>query len=167
MKIAGLDLALATGWAHGERGATPSYGNFKLPGFDDANRARSCASLYAAVQFMVRENGIEGVVIEFPIAPKRKNKRGILLPAGAHGVRMLTMISGAAQAGAHSGGAKHFWMPEPSTWRKAVLGNGFPDKPKEAAFQYCKMVLGLRVEDDNAAEACCLVEFGHAQARLL
>ena len=167
MRIIGLDLALATGYAWGDRGVRPIYGNFNLHGFDEANRARICAALYAAVQSIVRENGIEGAVIEFPIAPKRKNSRGVLLPAGAHGVRMLTMISGAAQAGAYSGGCRHFWMPEPATWRKAVLGNGFPEKPKDEAFKYCKMVLRLNVQDHTAAEACCLVEYGHAQARLI
>lgn len=168
MKILGLDLALSTGWAQGERGAQTHYGVFKLPGFSDHLLPRSCASLYSAVQTMVRANNIEGVVIEAPLqAIFRKNKRGIETNSSSHGIRALTMISGAAQAGAINGGAKHIWMPEPRAWRKAVLGNGSPEKPKEAAFQYCKTVLKLNPQDDNAAEAICLVSYGLGQEKLI
>lgn len=168
MRILGLDLAENTGWSFGEKACQPHYGVFKLPGFSEHNLPRSCASLYSAVHSMVRANNIEGVVIEAPLqAVYRKNKRGVTTKTSAHGTRVLTMISGAAQAGAINGGAKKLWMPEPTTWRKAVLGNGYPDKPKEAAFQYCKMVLRLTIADDNAAEACCLAEYGHGQAKLI
>lgn len=168
MKILGLDPSGNCGFAFGERGGQTLYGVFKLPGFSDHLLPRSCASLYSAVQSMVRANNIEGVVIEAPLqAIFRKNKRGIETNSSSHGIRALTMISGAAQAGAINGGAKHLWMPEPRSWRKAVLGNGSPEKPKEAAFQYCRMVLGLYPDDDNSAEAICLVQFGHGQATLI
>jgi hypothetical protein len=167
MKIMGLDLALLSGFSFGERGARPHYGTFKLPGFSEHQLPRSCASVYSAVRSMTQSNGIEGVVIEMAIAPKRKNKRGVLLPANSHGVRALTMISGAAHAGAINGGAKYIWTPAPNVWRLQVLGRGFPDKPKHAAYEYCRMVLGLKIDDDNACEAVLLGEYGHAQARLL
>jgi hypothetical protein len=168
MKILGLDLSLNTGWSFGDRGCQPQYGLFTLPGFSEHLLPRSCASLYSAVQSMVRANNIEGVVIEAPLqAIYKKNSRGIVTNSSSHGIRALTMISGAAQAAVINGGAKHLWMPEPATWRKSVLGSGYPDKPKEAAFQYCKMVLGLNIGDDNSAEAACLVEYGHGQSKLI
>ena len=167
MKILGLDLAGRCGYGHGERAGPFQFGAFDLPGFDDLNRAKSYAGAYSIVQALVRENDIEAVVIEAPLMTvTRKNKRGISTPTSSHGTRVLTMLSGAAQAAAFSGGARRFWMPEPSQWRKQVLGAGYPDDPKVAALRYCRLVLKLDVADHNSAEGLCLMAYGHGQARL-
>ena len=158
MKILSIDGALRCGWAFGDKTGRPYFGTWDLPGFSDQKRAASFASAYSAVQAMVRANNIEGVVIEAPLH---------LGGRSSHGERCLTMLSGALQAGACNGGAKSIWMPAPNTWRKHVLGNGFPKHAKSAAIEYCKLVLKIAVTDDNIADALCLWQFGHGQARLL
>ena len=96
----------------------------------------------------------------------RKNKRGISTPASSHGTRVLTMLSGAAQAGAYSGGARRFWMPQPHEWRKSVYGAGFPEDPKQRARDYCRQVYQLVIESGDAAEAAAMLSYGFGQARL-
>lgn len=168
MNILGLDLARKTGFAHSDNHAKPTWGSFELPGFDDLSLQKTMGSIYAAVISLVRENEIEGVVLEAPLTGVyRKNSRGISTPTSTHGTRVLTMLSGAAQAGAYNGGAKTFWIPEPHHWRKQVLGIGFPENPKASARRYCQMVFQIDVHDDDAAEAVCLLSFGHAQAKLI
>ena len=164
----GLDLSEEVGWAFGDKAERPHFGTFTLPGFSDAKRARTMASVYSAVMAMVRANNVEGVAIEAPgIGIRRKNKRGITTPTSAHGTQVLTMLSGAAQAGAINGGAKFLWMPQSNEWRKAVLGNGYPEHPKSAAVEYCNLFLKCAVTNHNAAEGLCLMVFAHGQARLL
>lgn len=147
MRCMGLDLATVTGFAFGEKGQKPTAGFWKLPGFDDANLDRTMSSLEFSIRALVKANGIERVAIEAPL-----NLAGKL----AHGTRCLTMLSGAAGAGAYSGGARWIRRPAPQTWRKAVLGHGFPDKPKEAALAYCAR-LNWGVTSHDAAEACCIM----------
>lgn len=165
----GLDLAVVSGYGLGDRVGPVKFGTFKIPGFDLANRPKSLASAYSAVKALVSQNNVEGVVIEapFPTGATKKNKRGIRTGTSAHGIQVLTMLSGAVQAGAFSGGAKYFWMPYPNEWRKEVLGNGYPNDPKFEASRYCRLVLNLDVQDHNAAEGCCLMVYGHGQAKLL
>lgn len=156
MKVLALDLALRAGFAFGEAGSQPVSGVWTLPGFSDRERPLSLGGIYSSVRAIVAANEIEIVAIE---APLRLGGRS------AHAERSLTMLSGAAQAGAVNGGAKRVDLVAPQTWRKAVLGNGFPDKPKDAAVQYCKL-MKWRVTDHNQAEACCLFVHASAQAKL-
>lgn len=168
MKIMGLDISTNCGVAHGDSGGRPHCSTLKLPGLDDANLARSCGGLYSSVLALIRANGIQGVVIEAPlIGLTRKNKRGITTPTSAHGDRTLTMLSGAAQAAVSNAGAKILGMPAPTTWRKAVFGNGYPSDPKAAAIEYCRLVWKITLTDHNSAEALCLMSWGMAQAKLL
>lgn len=168
MRILGVDPARALGYGFGDRSGPFRSGVFQLPSFTDLDRPRAFAMVYSAVQSLVRENKIEGVVIEAPLQTvKRKNKRGISTPTSAHGTTVLTMLSGAVQAGAFSGGARRFWFPQPSEWRKSVLGAGIPEHPKAAAIRYCEMVLKTAVQDHNAAEGLALMQYGHGQAKLL
>lgn len=168
MRILGVDPAAKMGWGFGDRAGPFRSGSFQLPSFTDLYRPRAFAMVYCAIQSLVRDNKIEGVVIEAPLQTvSRKNKRGISTPTSAHGVSVLTMLSGAVQAGAFSGGARHFWFPEPSTWRKAVLGAAFPENPKAAAVRYCEMVLKTAVQGHDAAEGLALMQYGHGQAKLL
>lgn len=168
-RLMGLDLAESTGFAFGNRTERPYFGVFQLPGFASVDKqVASMASLYTAVHSMVAANKIEGVAIEAPLMGiTKKNKRGIPVPVSHHGTKMLVMLSGVAQAAAKNGGAKIVWLPEVSSWRKAVLGNGFPSDPKGAALQYCRLVLKLKVEDHNAAEGLCVWCWAHGQAKLL
>lgn len=167
MKILGIDLASRSGWCFGTDIATAYYGLWDVPGLDDANINRSCGSIYSAVNTTCRANGIEGVVIEAALMGiTRKNKRGIATPTSRHGDRVLGMIAGAARAGASNAGVKHMWFPGAPTWRKEVLGNGYPDKPKDAAIAFCAM-MGKRITDHNVAEALCLMSYGHGKQNLL
>lgn len=167
MKLLAIDPAKSTGWAFGESTGRPFSGIWKLPGFSDLDRPRAMALIYSSVRSHVSANGIEGVVIEAPVVGiQRENKRGIKLPTSRHGELSLTMLSGAAQAGAINGGAKHIWMPFPNEWRKAVLGNGYPENPKAAALNYCRLT-GCPVTEHDAAEAICLLQYGHGQVKLL
>lgn len=166
MKIMALDISQKTGFSFGERHDRPHCGTIDLPGLDDKNLARSCGGLYSSVMAMVRANKIEGVVIEAPlIGISKKNKRGIYTPTSAHGDRVLTMLSGAAQAAISNGGAKFLGMPGPQTWRAAVLGNGRPTNPKSAALEYCRLVLKLNLDDHNAAEAACILQWAFGQEK--
>lgn len=167
MNILAIDPGLVMGFAYGPA-TGPVCGVLKLPGFDDENRARSFAGAHAAVQSMIRVHDIKGVVIEAPLMEVwRKNKRGIETPTSNHGVRMHHMLSGVLQAAVINGGAVLLGMPEPKTWRKAVLGNGYPADAKAAAIQYCRIALNLILESHDAAEAACLWAWGVGQAKLL
>lgn len=168
MRILALDIAGRCGFAFGGPQDRPHCGAIDLPGLDDKNRIRSMGGLYSSVLAMVKANGIEGVVIEAPlIGIMKKNKRDVWTPTSAHGDRVLTMLSGAAQAAVSNAGAKLIGMPSPQSWRAAVLGNGRPKDPKGAALNYCRLVLKLNLTDHNAAEAGCLWAWGVGQARLL
>jgi hypothetical protein len=167
MNLLAVDPALNTGWAFGPKTGTPHAGVWRLPGFDEQHSAQSFGSAYAAVRCVVAANKIEGVIIEPPmIGISKKNKRGIITPTSHHGDRMLTMLSGAIQAGAINGGAKWVKLPPPNTWRAAVLGNGYPKDPKAAALEYCRLMKWC-IEDHNAAEAACMLVWGHGQALLM
>lgn len=157
MKLLAVDPGSTSGWALGERTGVPMAGTWKLPGFDDKNRAKSFAGIYSSVYALCRGNGVEGFVIE---APLRLGGRS------AHTERMLVMLSGAAQAGAFNGGVKWVEIVAPQTWRKKVLGNGFPKNPKRAAIEYCNL-MRWNIIEHNAAEASCILVYGHGQTRLI
>lgn len=164
----GIDPATRVGWSFGDMAKAPLFGTWDLAGFSDTLRPKTLGSIYSATMAMVRANGIEAVAIEAPqMNVRHTNKRGITTPASSHGTVSLAMLSGAAQAGAYNGGAKHIWLVQPSQWRKSVLGNGYPTDPKQAAIDYCWTVFKLRVADHNAAEAVCLAVWAHGQAKLL
>ena len=167
MKILALDLALETGWAFGENIASAHCGIWALPGYSDDKIERTLGSIYSAVNTICRGNKIEGVVIEAALRTiNKKNSRGITTPTSAHGDRCLTMLNGAARAGAANAGVTKFWHPAPSTWRKVVLGNGFPEKPKEEAVKFCARI-GRAVENHNTAEALCMLDWKTRESNLL
>lgn len=156
MNILALDLATVTGWAWGDSRSTPVAGFWKLPGMSEDKRPASFASIYAAVQSLVRGNSIGGVIMETPAAGFNS----------AHTTLSLTMLAGAAQAGAINGGAKVMNMIHSSSWRKQVLGKGKLNNPKLAALDYCRMHR-WHVTDHNAAEACCIWQYAHGVTNLL
>jgi hypothetical protein len=152
MMALGLDLSVETGFCFGTKASTPHYAVWSLPGFDDRNIFRSMGSIMTSVKAVVAENKVWRVAIEAPLA---------LGGRSAHTQRVLTMLAGAAAAGAVEGGAGWIRMPAPNTWRKAVLGCGFPKNTqgksiaKQAALDYCRLN-GWQPEDDNAADALCI-----------
>lgn len=156
MNVLALDIATVTGWAWGGERSKPIAGIWRLPGLDDKNRARSMGGIYSSVMVTVRENKIDGVCIEHPGAGRNS----------AHTQLSLTMLIGAAQAGAVNAGATILAMPHPNSWRKQVLGKGNPKNPKLAAMDYCRLH-GWQVEDHNAAEAICIWQWAHGQTSLL
>lgn len=162
-----LDLALNTGWAFGDDLASAHAGAWKLPGFADHLIERSLGSIYSAVNSLCRANNIEGVIIEAALRNiSKRNSRGVWTPTSAHGDRCLTLINGAARAGAANAGVKTVDFPGPSTWRAAVLGHGFPAKPKDEALKYCHRI-GRTVADHNTAEALCMLQYGLGKRNLL
>jgi hypothetical protein len=167
LRLAAFDLAENTGWAAGDNFVTAQAGLWRLPGYGDDKIDRTLASLYSAVNATCRAHKIEGVLIEAALRTiKKKNSRGIWTPTSAHGDRCLTMLQGAARAGAANAGAKIMDCPAPNTWRAAVLGHGFPKDPKAEALQYCRR-LGHPVDDHNTAEALCILQFGLGKQNLL
>lgn len=167
MNILALDLSLESGWAFGDSIASAHVGTWKLPGFSDDKIDRTLGSIYSAVNTICRGNKIEGVVIEAALRGiHKKNKRGITTPTSAHGDRCLTLLNGAARAGAANAGVALFRFPAPNTWRAAVLGNGFPKDPKAAAVNYATMV-GRNTPNHNAAEALCMLQWGLGEQNLL
>lgn len=167
MRILALDLALETGWAFGEDFASAQVGVWRHPGYGDSVIDRTLGSVYSAVHTCCRANNIEGVVIEAAMRGlKRKNKRGITTKTSAHGDRVLTMLNGAARAGAANAGVKLFRFPAPNTWRAAVYGDGFPKNPKAKAVDHCGL-LGRSVPNHNSAEALCMLQWGLSGQDLL
>lgn len=154
--ILALDPAATCGFAFGDGKTLPHASIWQLPGFADADCDRSFGNIYSAVRGIVTENRIEGLMIESPLRLDGKS---------AHTERMLTMLSGAARAGAHNGGVKWIKSVAPTSWRKAVLGNGFPKNPKQAALEYCRL-RGWRIDDHNAGEAACILVHAHDQAKI-
>lgn len=114
-------------------------------------------SIYSAVLAVAKANGIGGVAIEAPLS---------LGGRSAHTGRVLTMLSGAAQAAASNAGIGWMRLPGPSTWRAKVLGNGFPENPKRVALDYCKM-MGRDIGEHDAAEAMCILQWALSQFTLL
>jgi hypothetical protein len=160
LRILALDLALETGWAFGDDIASAHAGVWLLPGYSDTNIDRTLGSIYSSVNTICRANQIGIVIIEAALRGlKRTNKRGITTASSAHGDRCLTMLNGAARAGAANAGVRTFDNPAPNTWRKAVLGNGFPKDPKAEAVEYCRRN-GRTIPNHNAAEAVCILQYG-------
>lgn len=157
MMLLAVDPAQRCGYALGTKTGAPQAGVFDLYGFDDKNAPRSFAGIYSSVRALCAANRIEGFVIEAPLRLGGKS---------AHTERNLTMLSGAAQAAAINGGVKWVRVVAPTTWRKAVLGHGFPKNPKDAALEYCRM-MKWNITDHNAGEAALMLVWAHGQAKLL
>jgi hypothetical protein len=158
-----LDLANVTGWAFGERTGRPLSGTWKLKGFSDQERPRSLASIAGNVRAFVKANGVDVVVMESALMGiQRKRKDGSWVQTSSHGDRSLVMLSGAAQGAAIEGGAKKVLLVAPQSWRKALFGDGRVANPKAHALRYCAMQ-GWTITDHNAAEAACILVWGHSQ----
>lgn len=165
----GLDVATKCGFAYGDLTGRPCYGVFKLPelGAGESD-AIALASLYMGIITLVRENQIEVCAIEAPTPNiKRKNKRGIETFSSFRTRDSLLMMFGVAMAAVRGGGCKKIFVIAPSTWRKAVLGNGFPEKPKQAAIDYARLVFRVDLKDDNMADAIGLWVWATGQSKLL
>lgn len=167
MKILALDLALATGFAFGEKLETAHCGVWKLPGYSDDRINRTLASIYSAVHATCKANGVDTVIIEAALRTiKKKNKRDVWTKTSSHGDRCLTMLQGAARAGAANAGVKNFEFPAPNTWRASVLSNGYPKNPKSEAIEYVRRN-GRNIAEHDAAEALCMLQYGVGKFGLL
>lgn len=166
MICAAYDLANNSGWAFGDGKTAPTSGHIELYGFNTTeNLARSLGSIDTFVFSMVRANGIDVVLPEAALRGVfRKGKRGFATSASSHGDRVLTMLSGAAIAGAARAGAMILEPVAPTTWRKGVFGNGKPKDPKTQAWEYCRL-MGWKVETEDEAEACCILVYAHGRVK--
>lgn len=150
--VLGLDVARHTGWAVGFASVrAPLMAFWDLPPLDAENLPRACAGLHAAITGICRQYAVSATGIEAPLRGiKRRNKRGVLTPVSFHGERVLTMLSGAAQAAASPFGP--VFLVEPPSWRKSFLGAGFVEDADEACVRSWQR-LGSGVTDRDAAEA--------------
>ncbi len=130
--------------------------------------AKALGSLYGGILALVRENNIEVGAIENPMPNiRRQNSRGIITDSSHRSRDVLLMMFGVALAAMRNGGCKTIYRIDPATWRKAVLGNGYPQDPKRAAVDYCRLVFKCDVPNHNAAEAVCIWQWALGQAKLL
>jgi Holliday junction resolvasome RuvABC endonuclease subunit len=167
LRILALDLAVTTGWAFGDNLASAHVGTWRLPGYADERIQQTLGSIYSAVNTICRGNMIEAVIIEAALRTiKKKNSRDVWTPTSAHGDRCLTMLNGAARAGAANAGVKQFEFPAPNTWRAAVYGEGYPKNPKAHALEYCRRN-GRDIKEHDAAEALAILQYGIGKVGLL
>jgi hypothetical protein len=124
--------------------------------------------LYGSILALTRENEIEVGAIESPLPNiRRTNARGITMDSSHRSRDVLLMMFGVALAAMRNGGCKKIHCIDPSVWRKAVLGNGYPPNPKNAAIDYCRLVFNLEIKDHNAAEGVCIWQWALGQSKLL
>jgi len=159
MNVMGIDPGLRTAYSYGSiKDRSPTFGMLDLPGFDDARRPRAFGNVCSAVQWVVRSNAIELVILEASILGMKKN-------SNPHKESSAHMLSGAIQAGASNGGAKTVELWPANSWRKEVFGEGFPNNPKRRALDYVKLAFGWDITDDNVAESGCLWHLGVSLAK--
>lgn len=169
MRCIGLDVSSNTGWAHGDLTGKPAYGVFKLPELGAGDKdARALGGLYGSILSLVRENAIEVAAIEEPVPNiERTNKRGITTLSSNRSRDSLLMMFGTALAAVRNGGCRKIYIVRPASWRKQVLGNGYPQNPKQAMLDYCRIVFKVDLRDDNIADAMGIWQFALGQAKLL
>lgn len=165
----GLDVSSNCGWAHGDLVGSPSYGVFTLSELGAGDKdARALGGLYSGVLTLTRENAIEIAAIEEPVPNiERTNKRGITTLSSNRSRDSLLMMFGVALAAVRNGGCKKIYIVRPASWRKQVLGNGYPQNPKQAMIDYCRLVFKVDLRDDNIADAIGVWQFALGQAKLL
>lgn len=139
-----------TGFAFGSpRDSAPACGAWKLPGADDDVFDRTLSTLAESVGALCRTVKPQWAVIEKPLVISNRS---------AHTMVALMQLTGAARAAAARAGCRIRLIP-PQTVRKHFVGNGFPENPKQAVMDRCRM-LRWDVEDDNAADACACWSWG-------
>jgi uncharacterized membrane protein len=70
---------------------------------------------------------------------------------------LMGLMAGALWEVGHSLGVQWVWVPQ-STWKKEIVGNG--NAKKLAIMAHVAEHLGLVTEDDNVADARCILEYG-------
>lgn len=146
MSLLALDIAQATGWARGgANDGAPFTGTWTLHGLDDWGLDRSLATLHETVREFCRCHSVEIVAIEAPMMPPGRS---------SHTALGLISLVAVARCAAQRHGAR-IMLGNVSTVRKHFVGQGFPDNPKQAVMDRCKL-LNWPVADDNAADAAAL-----------
>lgn len=128
----------------GPNDGKPRAWTIKLPGADDHVFDRCLGSVYETISTTCRSFCVEIVAIEAPLIQKMQG-------SNAHTLAALVEVSGVIRAAAQRAGCKTLRIGS-STVRKMFVGRGFPDDPKQAVMQRCRL-LGWDFSDDNAADA--------------
>lgn len=163
IKVLALDTSTHTGWAHCVDGSDkPAFGTYDLPGWKRESVGKSYAALFRFVTEKIIEHKITHLVVERPLTVHAhaydKGKNADLAAALLGFVCVAETVAALHSIKCH--------VESPSTIRKHFLGNGKPADPKSAVIARCKS-LGLRVTDDNQADAIAAWDYAKSQLRAI
>lgn len=139
-----LDLATKTGWCDGIPDARPESGTMKL-GRTNASDAEVFGNLMAWLGARLSDRRYARVVYEAPVGPGMKGKTQYKTARRLGG--LCSIVEGVCHLTGHP-----VYQASASSIRKAVLGNGRPENPKEAVIAHVRH-LGFEPQDDNEADA--------------
>lgn len=151
-----LDISLTTGAAWGDSQAVrPRTAVLELPK-GQANFNRALVGLREWVQMTCRFEKVEYCLVEAAL-------RVVDREHSDYSAFLLTSLSAVAREAATRSGA-HCEPVDCDTWRRHFIGTARLSGPdsKRAAMKRCDM-LGYTYQDNNAAEACGVWDFGRAK----
>jgi hypothetical protein len=165
MIIAAFDLATNTGWAAGALGDhVPAFGSIRFGAREASHEARFAHALEWTSDFLKR-NRVDLIVFEEPLHyGLRRGKDG--KPASGPGNDEISYgLAAIVQAVAHLRGVYDVRQVRTIDVRRFFLGDNPKRKiAKRETVGRCR-ALGLKVDDDNQADAIALWHFQCAQLR--
>ena len=166
MNILALDLAINTGWSLGRLGDhVPAFGSIRFGAVECSHEARFAHALEWTSDFLKRHhNDVDVVVFEQPLhfGLRRSNGKSASGPGNDEISYGLAAI---VQAVAHLRGVYDVRQARVIDIRRFFLGdNPKRNIAKRETVGRCK-ALGIKVEDDNQADAIALWFFQCAQMR--
>ena len=143
-RILFLDLATRTGWCDGVLGQRPESGTIRL-GRTGAADAEVFGAMMAWIGGRLDAVRYARVVFEAPVGPGMAGKTQYKT------ARRLGGLCAVVEAVCHLTGHP-VYQASASSIRKAVLGTGRPEDPKQAVIAHVRS-LGFDPADDNEADA--------------
>jgi hypothetical protein len=149
-----LDLSsVATGFAFGDASyAAPKTGVWKLPGAAEDVFDRTLSVLGESIIALCRVIRAKRVIVEAMIPQMHQG-------SSAHTQAALAQLTGVACGAGYTATKQAVGRHAVSTVRKHFCGVGFPEKPKYAVMEACR-VLGWQVAEHNAGDAAALWSYG-------
>jgi hypothetical protein len=153
-----LDLSsVATGFAFGDGSYTaPKVGVWRLPGAADDVFDRTLSVLGESILQLCRVIKATRVAIEAPIIAYGSQKN-----RSAHTAATMLLLTGVARGAAYTATKRNAALVASSTVRKHFVGHGFPDNPKKAVMDRCRL-LGWQIDSHDAADAAALFAYDMA-----
>lgn len=154
-----MDIATSCGWAIGRVGERPRWGTWVLKA-PEAEQIRAAKNLAIHLRDMFVLERPDLIVYEAAMNPAQKLRQG-------DAVRSVTLpwqLIGAAGAIAGAYGIRII-AANVQTVRKAVLGNGRPENPKQVAAEHCKR-LGFNISNFDEADAVVMWIYQSSLERL-